>query len=116
MAMSQCTTFLLKGGKEEIKVHWDLANKELTIERYKLPGTKEKEQECDSKNCPHKKYAKKSFSFRAKDLDIKETIELGQIIHKAFIMLLGEEEGQYMYNDPNDIHHCSGDDETEFDD
>jgi len=95
MAMSQCTTFVLADGKEEIKVFWDLSNGEFSIQRIKFPefmNKKEKEESldvCKNKNCPNLKHTKHSFFFRANELDTRESMELAQVIQRALFMLLG---------------------------
>jgi len=94
--MSQCTTFVLLDGKEEIKVFWDLTNGEFSLQRTKLPEfmTKKEKQEadqhkCENENCPNTNHTKHSFFFRSNELDARESMELAQVIQKAFFMLLG---------------------------
>jgi len=90
--MSQCTTFVINEGKEEIKVFWDLTNGEIAISREKLPtldGSLEAEHNCSSKECECEKHNKHTFYFRSKDLSAKESMELAQVIQRAFFMLLG---------------------------
>lgn len=93
MSMSQCTTFILNGGREEIKIFWDLTNGEFSISRIKLPdlmGDGESDEEkCSNEDCPHQNHTKHSFYFRAKELNVMESLELSQIIQRALFMLLG---------------------------
>jgi hypothetical protein len=96
MSMSQCTNFVLKNGKEEIKVFWDLTNGEFSLQRTKLPQFMSKKElaevknsECSNPSCPNSNHAKNSFYFRANELDARESMELNQIIQRALLMLLG---------------------------
>ena len=96
MAMSQCTTFILAEGKEEIKIFWDLTNGEFSMQRIKLPEfmnkkelQEEAKEKCTNKNCPNLNHTKHSFFFRSNELDARESMELAQVIQKAFFMLLG---------------------------
>ena len=83
MAMSQCTTFILLNGKEELNVKWDMISGEFELIRTKLPNVKIDSDECSNIN-------RNQFSIRLTDLEPEEWLEFAECVSHAFEKLFNK--------------------------
>jgi hypothetical protein len=105
MSVSQCTTFLLKNGKEEIRVCWDVSDGTIEIQRLTLcppinhKPPKEQKKGSQEEINPHHQIIRVRYN----DLEKCEAEEFLMAISKAFAVVYNLD----IENDEDEDEGCS---------